>query len=569
MRNRRLLQPALASSSVLLAFGGQSFAQVDNLRVLVDKANAAGAKSLGASAWQPGDTYYTATFGAGAGVLSFFKIAPDGSGGQTVSQQVTETELRTFYNDGDATRSSGTPIISGLVLNPVAVGSFPAYSFAIVTDIAQTSKPGTSSVNDPDVTKRIYRYNLQQVTTGDGREVFTSLVTQQNLNAAKGAAPTNTSSNVGRQGAFSTDGGSYYFIDSAATLGGIYRTNVLTGGATLLLNYTGINTEPAVLPKAGGGDRILFAGTAATSNDGGVNEIEQVGSTTSGQKTFIQAAELAGFLERATGTTDVRAITTDAAGNVYLFDTTSKVLVRRDPQGRLSKVTSQAERNAFLGQVGKTGTVNGNQLRLQARPAAHPTAGQVTEIVYAEQSSQNFVAGAYAFAAGDFNRDGSVGPADALLLKPVLTARGVPQTNAANFKFDLNGNGAVDWKDVKVFQQFFPFDDGDADISQAVNYGDLDILAGASYPKASGATWVQGDFTGDSAVTLADLTLVAANWDLTTPTKADFDARGYAGAFRSDLESAFGLNVPEPGSALAAAAAVGGGLLARRRSRRG
>jgi hypothetical protein len=409
------------------AVAAPAAAAVDNLRVLVDKDLAAGSKSLGASVWQPGDAYYTATFGAGAGVLSFWKISPDGNGGQTASQQVTETELRSFYNDGDPTRSSGTPIVSGLVLNPVAVGSFPAYSFAVVTDIAQTTKPGTST-NDPDVTKRVYRYNLQQVTNGDGRQVFTSLATLRDINAAKGAALTNTSSNLGRQGAFSTDGRSYYFVDSAATLGGIYKTDVLTGGATLLLDYAGINTEPTVLPRAGGGDRILFAGTAANNNVGGVNEVEQVGATTGSQKSFVSAADLGAFLERPAGAADVRAMTADAAGNVYLFDTTSKVLVRRDPQGRLSKVTTQAERNAFLGQVGKTGTVNGNQLRLQARTVAHPTAGPVSEIVYAEQSAQNFVAGAYAFAAGDFNRDGSVGPADALLLKPVLTTRGVAQT---------------------------------------------------------------------------------------------------------------------------------------------
>ena len=43
------------------------------------------------------------------------------------------------------------------------------------------------------------------------------------------------------------------------------------------------------------------------------------------------------------------------------------------------------------------------------------------------------------------------------------------KTNPSDLKFDLNGNDAVDWKDVKILQQFYPFPDGDTGIDQVLN----------------------------------------------------------------------------------------------------
>jgi hypothetical protein len=300
-------------------------------------------------------------------------------------------------------------------------------------------------------------------------------------------AASNTTSNTGRQGAFSSEGEYFYFIDQSSQVGGVYKTDVLGGGTTLLLSTSDINTEPAVLPLAGAGDRIIFQGTAATGNAGGLNYIDHDGATTAPPQVFVPAAELADFFQKPVGAADVRAATADDDGNVYFFDSDADVLVRRDPQGRLSKVLTNVERTAFRDQSGKTGTVNGNVLRLQARTVTHPTAGELTQVLYAEQTAQNYVAGVYAFDAGDFDRDGERTAADIVLFKPVLTTRGVVQTNTANFKFDMNGNAVVDWKDVKVLQDFFDFGDADADINGIVDFADFLTLRGNFGTAANGS----------------------------------------------------------------------------------
>ncbi len=204
-------------------------------------ANGAGTavNSQGAVGYDPStDAAYASTFGAG---LSMRKITGVGTAPLS-TVQFSESQLQQFLRDGNPDRSVLTPIISGIVLNPLPVGAFPAYSFAIITDIGTTRLPA-SSTNDPAATKRLYRYNLQAVGPagtpappyGDARDLMTTLVTLSDLNAAKGAAPTNTSSNFGRQGAFSTDGQSYYSIDSATALGGVYKTDVLTGATSLIV----------------------------------------------------------------------------------------------------------------------------------------------------------------------------------------------------------------------------------------------------------------------------------------------------------------------------------------------
>jgi hypothetical protein len=146
--------------------------------------------------------------------------------------------------------------------------------------------------------------------------VFTTLVTLSEMNTARGAAASNGTSNTGRQGAFSSDGRFYYFADASTQLGGVYKTDVL-GGAVTLLFAGDINTEPAVLPLAGGGDRIIFHGTPANGNVGGVNYVDHTGTTTSAEQAFVTAGELADFLERPVGAANVSAAAADAEGNVY------------------------------------------------------------------------------------------------------------------------------------------------------------------------------------------------------------------------------------------------------------
>jgi hypothetical protein len=71
---------------------------------------------------------------------------------------------------------------------------------------------------------------------------------------------------------------------------------------------------------------------------------------------------------------------------------------------------------------------------------------------------------------------------------------------------------------------------GDANWDEAVNIGDLGILA-ANYGTTSGATWAKGDFNGDGAVDVGDLGILAANYGKGA-SGADFDA-DYAKVFGS------------------------------------
>jgi hypothetical protein len=225
-----------------------------------------------------------------------------------------------------------TPLISGMVLNPLPVGTFPAYSFAMVTDAGTTRLPGSTTI-DPAVTKRVYRYDLGAVTAsgpyGDGRDVMTSLVTLAGMRVLQGSPASTT----GRQGAFSGDGRSFYFVDSSTAYGGVYRTDVLSEATSLVLDQGDINTEPGVLARAGGGDRVIVQGTAG-NNLGGLNALDvDAAGASGGTQAFLSAATLADFLQRPVGSADLRSVTTDAAGNVYFFDTDGKVLVRRDARG--------------------------------------------------------------------------------------------------------------------------------------------------------------------------------------------------------------------------------------------
>jgi hypothetical protein len=70
---------------------------------------------------------------------------------------------------------------------------------------------------------------------------------------------------------------------------------------------------------------------------------------------------------------------------------------------------------------------------------------------------------------------------------------------------------------------------GDANGDGAVNVSDLSLLA-ANYGVTSGATWAMGDFTGDGAVNVSDLSLLAANYGTGSASTLDF-AQDYATVF--------------------------------------
>jgi hypothetical protein len=180
------------------------------------------------------------------------------------------------------------------------------------------------------------------------------------------------------------------------------------------------------------------------------------------------------------------------------------------------------------------------------------------------------VAGVYAFAPGDFNRDGSLTATDVALFKPALKTRGTTQALAGGFKFDMNGpltstqlsTTVVDWKDVKILQTFFDFGDGDVDINGIVDFTDFQILQN-NFGTTGVNTWLQGDLDGDNDVDFTDFQYLQNSFGyesgvLTGVTPAAFDK----GAWDAFAASA----VPEPGAVgLIGAAAVA--VLGRRRRR--
>ena len=552
-----------------------SVAQVDNLHVLVNNNDAAGSNSISAAAYDAGsDTAYTTSFGAGGALRRITGV----STATPVSEvMVSEAQLQLFYRDGDPTRSVSTPLQSGLIFNPVPVGSIPAFDSLWISDSGFTRFPAPSSTTDPDATKRVYRYNLQAPPAGgDGRDVFSQLVSLAQLRAASGGGT--ASDNFGRQMAFSPDGQSIYAADSSTAHGGIYRIDPETG-AIARLHVGRINTEPAVV-QVGLSDRVLFAGTSASGNDGGISYIDHNGTTTSAEQVLVSTATLTDFLDRpAPATADIRSMTTDDDGNVFFNDIGTSTLIRLDPQGRLVKVTTRNERDlVFTGAVGASPTPNSNNLRLQTYQHTHPSAGAITRVVYVESTPLNFVAAVDVFDPIDFNRDGSTDAADVALFKPKLGTRGSVAA-LSDARYDLNGNGSIDWKDVKILQSFVPsIRNGDANMDGAVDFIDLNILRDNYL--GTGKTWLEGDFASlvaNSAVYLptasdanvvnyVDLETLAGTWlnvlGQPAPTEQDLDANGYTGQFRNDVIAAF--NIPEPMSL--GLLPLAGLLLGRRRA---
>ena len=533
----KLVKFAVAST-VLSLFASFAAAQVDSVVVIADKNVTTGgvspASAFGAYGYVPADPtsadptndkiYAVGFNGTGQDIRVIEHVS---SGTQTFTRLVTNTPYLQFTKSGDLNRGGGTPTPGSLVLNKVAVGSIPAYGAAFISDGA--AQVTTVGVGNPELSQRIYRYNLAQDTNGDARDEITSLVTLKQMQDAIGT--TNTSSNVSRQVALSTDSTQLYYVDTSTAFGGLWRVPTLGGAVTRLFADPNASSEPSVV-SVGGSDHIVLNGTAASGNAGGLDYYDTADST---RKTLVSAATLAAFME--TNITDISIPSTgsDAAGNVYFNNTDSsperRGIYKLDPQGRLIKIASQAERTAAT-----TGT-NSNTLRMQPRTTTFtgPNGSfPITQVLYSESSPVNAVAGAYVFKPGDFNRDNAVTSADLSAFGAKLTVRGVASA-LADSRYDLNGNNVIDWKDVKILQSFLLFPDGDSNFDFKTNFDDLLTLA-RHYAATSGQTWVTGDYDGDNDVDFDDLLTLARNYDSSAPGSAS--TASFSSSFAADWKFA-------------------------------
>jgi hypothetical protein len=91
-----------------------------------------------------------------------------------------------------------------------------------------------------------------------------------------------------------------------------------------------------------------------------------------------------------------------------------------------------------------------------------------------------------------------------------FTKNSVPVMRTATIQITANG-AAGSPRTVTVVQSAPDLIPGDANKDGAVNVSDLSLLA-ANYGVTTGATWAMGDFNSDGAVNVSDLSLLAANY---------------------------------------------------------
>ena len=513
LQSRRHAKWHLVFPALQLFISSAAIAQIDTLTVVVNSTNTVGGVSspdpIAAFGYDPAtDSIYVAGF---SGPDQELRRIDNVDGTQVVTPLIFATAWNEFTKGGDLDNGGGSPTPSALLLNPDPIPSLglSADSNIWVMDGDPVVTAGSAAVNEPQLTQRLYRYDLALDTSGNASNEFTSVMTLAQFQTA--ANTTSVISNSARQYAWSGDGQSLYFTDSSSGFGGLWYIPAVGGTPVRLLSgSTELNVEPAVT-TSNGVDTIYLSG--AGTNAGGIDTITYNGKIASAREVAVSAAKLDNFFDLPTGSTvTISSMAADANGDIY-FNVTSnprRGIYGLDPEGRLFKVATYAERgDAF--EVGTT-ALNANTLRMQPRTINFTgTNGSfpVTQILYQESSPYNFIAGAYVFKPGDFNRDNAVDQSDIQLFKSALTITGVAAPTA-NLKFDLNGDGEVDYDDVKILQEFSPFPNGDANMNGVVNIDDLRALA--AHWMQSGQTWTDGDFTGDNLVDQADLDIMQDNW---------------------------------------------------------
>ncbi|HSA26972.1 MAG TPA: hypothetical protein P5159_10595 [Phycisphaerae bacterium] len=481
----------------------------DNMVVIVNKAGVTGAASgitLGAFVYDPGrDCFWIGTFGSVTGFRQYDLATSTGR------QCTYDSDLNRFARASDvaggvtSADDSGKQNPSGLLLNPTSLTitvpapgggtqslTYPPGSLVISNDNSSEVYVGGSSVRYA-WSKKMYRWDLRTVgdptnvqpdydTAQDGlghiwgafgtvdwNDPFTVLVTSQDLIDV--AHPSKVSFNQGRQPTWSSDGKSIYFVDSAASFGGVWRVNAETGAVAWLyantldlpppLTERRIWTEPVVVstsvrdfdaanPTAG--DQVFFEGSTLSGNVGGLDYLLDTGSAVTGPFAALRRADFLKWMEWNGKSVSRRQLedgsdpgvnnyptedssipphiwtmTADADGTLYFYDSSSydsrsqAGVWRYDPEGRLTGVRSNRQQVKFSASQGSTSTT-AQVLRMQLRQAEYAGAAGsfvVPQILFRDNALGG-ISGIYAFKPGDFNRDNVVDAADVALFETAL-----------------------------------------------------------------------------------------------------------------------------------------------------
>jgi hypothetical protein len=513
-----------------------SMAQMpDNLMVVVPNYIATGGPAVGAFGYDPTtDTLWVAGYGGSAWIRKVTNV----TGAQAFEEMVSPSEWVRFTKTNPSF-SGGSPICGSLLLNPLTIFDtdgvtplYPPYTQAWIID-ANSVIGDLSSTKRPDLTKRVYRYNLQVPADFDASTVMTPLVTLQQMADVIGLDPPSTTSDVGRQFAWSSDGQSLYFNDGSSSYGGIWKVRVATGALTRIFAadaassgpppYVAIECEPCVLHTSvrdldpdnpAVGDQILFRGSSASGNVGGLDYLVDTGTSVLGPYALFTEAELERFIQwngrylarpanpdetdpgvDVDKVVSISSITT-LGGDIYFFETTGGAVWRLDGQGRLAVVMSKAQRVQYNTVLGASNVLQTTMLRLQFFRQAPYATITVPQFLFQDAASNRLVGGLLAFKTGDFNRDNNVDEADLALFKNMIitpirtfydaakkTYYESPSDANGNdligdgpayveyLKYDLNGNGLVTARDrVMLWKFMYPgkspcdFDlDGDVD----------------------------------------------------------------------------------------------------------
>jgi len=431
-----------------------------------------------------------------------------------------------------------------MALNPteLTIGgiTYPAGAICFITDGGLVVKDDGIVLRE-DWTKRVLRWDLRKVGApagsltdhngngiADWNDVFSVGVTEADMRAIGGGLNV---ANVGREGAFSSDGKWFYFISTAEDnpgLGGVWKMHAETGALTRIWADPGAgNTivEPTVIHTSvrdftggtGIGDQILIDATPNGGNLGGANYLLDTGTTVTGPHPLFTRAFLESYIEwtgkfcaraevngadpgvynSANVLTGVSDYASTPDGTVYMLldpSTEQQSLWRWDTKGRMACIKSKHQHalfNAALGSSGSAATTH----RMEVREVTYGSPGFTVRQIMYQQVSGKCIAGVYDFKTGDFDRDGIRGPADMAIFyarkaTPIETfvtgtapnrkffeaasnGSGVqlevadPVAYEQYLRCDVNGNGLVTDKDAEILRPFFP---GDADLD-----GDVDV----------------------------------------------------------------------------------------------
>lgn len=438
----------------------------------------------------------------------------------------------------------------------------------------------------------------------DWNDVFQPVVSEQDLRNQAGSTGGDS---FGRQFGWSTDGQTIYAVDSGVGLGGIYRIDATrwandASGITRIWDDGGSNpdpdisepslrSEPGILSTAAYdyapqnpavGDQIIVEGSFDSGNSGGVNVFVDTGAAELSAPDVLFTEEQFRSFAEYYSTSVPRYISVAAAsnGDLYISEQQTRLLFKYDTEGRFIKLFSERELDIFQDSMFVAN--NNDVIRNLTLKTSLAPGFEVPEVLYADREINSPV-GVLDFLAGDFDRDNDH---DADDFTAFAAALGTRNTEAIDdlLKFDLNGNESafrdvsnngtpddptddfpivrhvsdgpvvVDWKDVKILQQFAEFPNGDTNFDMTLDFLDLEVMADNYYTEGqAAATWVLGDFASadedyvfDAAdanlVNEVDLGVIADAWlndlGLPAPTEGEL-AASFSGQFLADAILAF------------------------------